>query len=383
MKFLPLILSNLKRRKLRSGLTLLSIVVAFILFGLLCAIKQALAGGVSYAKANRLITRDKVSIINLLPESYEQRMKAIPGVAAASHQTWFGGHYQDVKNFFMQTPVQPEEFLEMNPDVHLDPDQKKAWLATRTGAIVGRSLAQKYHWKIGDRLPIETPIWPKVDGSHTWDFDIVGIYDVTMKGADAALIFRYDYFDEGRQYLKGKVGWYTIRVNDAAHAADIAKRVDQEFENSSSETKTEPEGAFAQAWASQIGNIALITASIMGAVFFTILLVTGNTMSQSVRERAGELGVLKALGFKNSQVVAFVLAESCLLSVLGAVIGLLLAVVLTLRGDPTAGMLPAFALPHRDLAIGIAIALALGLTTGIFPAINAVRLRVADALRRM
>jgi putative ABC transport system permease protein len=383
MPFFHLIWSNLKRRKLRSALTLLSIIVAFMLFGLLCAIKQALAGGVSYAKANRLITRDKVSIIQLLPESYKARMKRIPGVVAASHQTWFGGHYQDPKNFFMQTPVVPEDFLDMNPEVKLAPDQKKAWLDTRTGAIVGRSLAEKYHWKIGSKIPIETPLWPKADGSHVWEFDLVGIYDSTIKGADAALIFRYDYFDEARQYLKGKVGWYTIRVQDSQQASAIAKQIDTEFENSSSETKTEPEGAFAQAWAGQIGNIALITASIMGAVFFTILLVTGNTISQSVRERSGELGVLKALGFTNTQVVYFVLAESCLLSILGALLGLAFAWLLTIRGDPTAGMLPMYSLPVRDLILGVMIALLLGFLTGIFPAVNAMRLRVADALRRM
>jgi putative ABC transport system permease protein len=383
MKFLPLIWSNLKRRKLRSALTLLSIVVAFILFGVLCAIKHALAGGVSYAKANRLIVRDKVSIINLLPETYKERMKRIPGVAAASHQTWFGGHYQDQKNFFMQTPVVPEEFLEMNPEVTMPEDQKKAWFTTRTGAIVGKSLADKYHWKIGSKIPIQSPIWAKQDGDHTWEFDLVGIYESSLKGADQALLFRYDYFEEARQVAKGKVGWYTIRVQDAQRAAEIAKQIDREFENSSSETKTEPEGAFAQGWASQVGNIALITASIMGAVFFTILLVTGNTMSQSVRERAGELGVLKALGFTNNQVVTFVLAESLLMACLGAGLGLLLAWALTARGDPTGGMLPLFSMPARDLLIGAAIAVALGIVTGIFPAMNAMRLRVADALRRI
>ncbi|HVU99953.1 MAG TPA: FtsX-like permease family protein [Verrucomicrobiae bacterium] len=383
MRFFPLIWSNLRRRKLRSALTLLSIIVAFVLFGLLCAIKQALAGGVSYAKADRLITRDKVSIIQLLPRSYEDRMKRIPGVAAVCHQTWFGGHYQDPKNFFMQSPVDPEEFLDLNPSVKLPEDQKKAWLATRTGAIVGRGLAEKYHWHIGSKVPIESPIWPKTDGNHVWDFDIVGIYDTDVKGGDTALLFRYDYFDEARQYLKGKVGWYTIRVKDASQAAEVARRVDQEFENSPSETKTEPEGAFAQGWASQVGNIALITASIMGAVFFTILLVTGNTMSQAVRERAGELGVLKALGFTNIQVVSFVLVESCLLAAMGAICGLGLAWLFTSRGDPTGGMLPMFYLPWKDLLTGLGIAAVLGVITGFFPALNAMRLRVADALRRM
>jgi putative ABC transport system permease protein len=384
MKYFHLIWANLKRRKLRTTLTLLSIIVAFILFGVLCAIKQALSGGVNFAQADRLIVRDKVSIIQLLPESYKERMKRVPGVAAATHQTWFGGHYQDPKNFFMQNPVEPQEFLDMHPEIVLPADQLKAWLQTRTGCIVGKKSAEKYHWKIGDRIPVQTPIWTKSDGSQTWEFDIVGVYDATKKGTDTTpLFFRYDYFDEARGYGKGKVGWYTIRVKDPTQAAQIAKLVDQEFENSDAETKTEPEGAFAQGWASQIGNIALITAGIMGAVFFTILLVTGNTMSQSVRERSGELGVLKALGFTNGQVMAFVLAESCLLAALGAALGLLAAWAVTSRGDPTGGMLPLFYFPIKDAFVGIAIAICLGIATGFFPAMNAMRLRVADSLRRI
>ncbi|HTQ30991.1 MAG TPA: FtsX-like permease family protein [Opitutaceae bacterium] len=384
MKFLHLIWSNLKRKKLRTILTLLSIVVAFILFGFLSAIKQALTGGIDVAGANRLIVRHKVSIIQLLPESYEQRMKRIPGVAAAVHQTWFGGIYQDPKNFFMQCPVVPEEFMDMFPELILPPEQMKAWLATRTGAVVGRKTAERFHWKIGDRVPIMSPIWGKSDGSHLWEFDIVGIFDGREKNTDTTpLFFRYDYFDEARPRFKGWVGWYTIRVTDAARSADIAKQVDAEFENSPAETKTEPEGAFVQAWVSQIGNIVFITASIMGAVFFTILLVTGNTMAQAVRERTGELGVLKAIGFTHLQVLALILCESCLLAVLGGAIGLGLAKLMTAGGDPTHGMLPLFFFPTRDLLVGLEFSVVLGLVTGIFPALQAMRLRVADALRRM
>ena len=384
MKFLPLIWSNLKRKKLRTSLTLLSIVVAFILFGFLSAIQQALVGGVQLAGADRLIVRDKVAIINFLPVSYQERMDRIPGVDFATHQTWFGGVYQDPKNFFMQNPVEPEKFLKMHPEVILPPDQLKAWLATRTGAIVGRRTANRFHWKIGDQVPIRSTIWSGPDGSRTWTFDIVGIYDGKDKGTDTTpLFFHYDYFDEARQYAKGQVGWYTIRIKDPSQAAAVARRVDEEFENSPAETKTEPEGAFIQAWASQIGNIVFIVAAILGAVFFTILLVTGNTMAQAVRERTGELGVLKAIGFTNGQVVALVLAESCLLTVLGGTLGLGLAWAFISRGDPTSGLLPLFFLPTRDLLIGVGISLVLGLVTGIFPALQAMRLRVADALRRM
>jgi putative ABC transport system permease protein len=384
MKFFHLIWSNLKRKKLRTSLTLLSIVVAFILFGFLSAIQQALVGGVKMAGADRLVVRHKVSIIQMLPESYKARMDRIPGVDYATHETWFGGIYQDPKNFFMQAPVVPEELLKMYPEVVLPPAQSNAWLQTRTGAIVGRKSAERFGWKIGDKVPIQSTIWAQQDGNRTWDFDIVGIFDGKNKNTDTTpLFFRYDYFDEARQDAKGEVGWYIIRIKDPAQAAEVAKRVDEEFENSSAETKAEPEGAFIQGWASQIGNIVFIVAAILSAVFFTILLVTGNTMAQAVRERTGELGVLKAIGFTNVQIVSFVLAESCLLTVLGGALGLGLAWLMISRGDPTSGLLPLFSFPTRDLLTGFGISVALGFVTGIFPALQAMRLRVADALRRM
>jgi putative ABC transport system permease protein len=384
MKFLHLIWCNLKRKKLRTSLTLLSIVVAFVLFGFLSAIQQALVGGVKMAGADRLVVREKVSIINPLPESYKARIDRIPGVDFATHETWFGGIYQDPKNFFMQAPVVPAELLKMYPELVLPPAQSNAWVQTRTGAIVGRKSAERFGWKIGDKVPIQSTIWAQQDGNRTWTFDIVGIFDAGNKNTDTTpLFFRYDYFDEARRNAKGDVGWYIIRIKDPAQAVEVARRVDAEFENSSAETKTEPEGAFVQAWASQIGNIVFIVAAILSAVFFTILLVTGNTMAQAVRERTGELGVLKAIGFTNAQIVSFVLAESCLLTVLGGSLGLGLAWLMISRGDPTGGLLPLFSLPTRDLFVGFGISVALGFVTGIFPALQAMRLRVADALRRM
>jgi len=385
MKFLHLIWRNLMRKKLRTSLTLLSIVVAFILFGFLCAIRQALVGGVEVAGRDRLIVRDKVSIINLLPVTYKQKMERIPGVELATHQTWFGGHYQDTRNFFMQNPVEPEDFFKVHPEISLPKEQMKAWLETRTGAVVGRKSAEKYNWKIGDKVPILTPIWPHSDGDQTWTFDIVGIYDSTDKRTDTTpLFFRYDYFDETRpNWGKGQVGWYTVKIKDPSQAVKVAAAIDSEFENSPNETKTEPEGAFVQAWASQIGDITLIVEAILAAVFFTLLLVTGNAMAQAVRERTGELGVLKAIGFSNGQMLGMVLAESLLMAVLAGSLGLGLAWMMISRGDPTGGLLPMFVFPVTDLVIGFGIAALLGFASGIFPAVQAMRLRVADALRRM
>ncbi len=269
MKFLHLVWSNLKRKKLRTILTVLSIVVAFLLFSFLSAIKQALVGGVRVANANRLVVRHKVSIIQLLPVSYENRIGQIAGVDLVTHETWFGGIYQDPKNFFATMPVEPEKFLEMFPEIVLPEAQKQTWLKTRTGAIVGRTTAERFHWKIGDRIPIQSPIWPRENRDEAWEFDLVGIYDGANKATDTSqFFFRYDYFDEARAWGKGQVGWYLVRVKDPTRAAQVATAIDKDFANSPFETKAEPEGAFAKAFAQQVGDIGAIMTAILSAVFF-------------------------------------------------------------------------------------------------------------------
>jgi putative ABC transport system permease protein len=384
VRFLPLIWSNLRRKKLRTTLTLLSIIVAFVLFGYLSAIRQALVGGVSLAGANRLFVRHKTSIIQLLPQTYKNRIERIPGVAKATHFTWFGGHFGESKHFFPQMPCVPEELLDMYPEYLLPEEQKHAWLKTRAGAIVGRKTADFFHWNVGDKVPILSSIWVKTDGSQLWEFEIVGIFDGAEKNTDTTqLFFHYDYFEEARRWSKGTVGWYIVRVADLNKAPQTAQAIDTDFGNSTAETKTETEAAFTQGFAKQIGDIALITAVILGAVFFTILLVTGNTMSQAIRERIGELGVLKALGFTDRRVLALVMVESCLLSGIGGTLGLTLACLLTAGGDPTGGRLPLFYFKPGDVLIGLGITIGLGILTGLFPAIQAMRLRVADSLRRM
>lgn len=383
MKFFVVIASNLKRKKLRTLLTLLSIAVAFFLFGLLCALKAALVGGVSMAGADRLITRHRVSIIQAIPISYRTRIAAIPGITGIVSQSWFGGIYQDPKNFFPSVAVEPKELLDMFPEYVLPQDQKETWFKTRTGAIVGRATATRFGWKIGDRIPLHSPIWRREGGNDSWEFDLVGIYDGAKKGTDTSqLFFHYDYFDEGRAFGKGSISWFTIRVADPAQADRLAARIDQEFANSPAETKTEPEGAFAQGFAQQVGDIGLIVTGILSAVFFTILLVSGNTIAQSVRERTEELGVLKAIGFSNQLVLRIVLAESCLIAVIGGTLGLGTAWLLTLGGSPAPGLLPVFYIPTPNLILGVLLVIVLGLITGALPAFQAMRLGVAEALRR-
>ena len=383
MKFFSLVWSSLKRKKLRTALTLLSIFVAFVLFGLLCAIKEAFTAGVTMAGADRLIVRHKVSLIMNLPVTYGSRMERIPGVTSAVSWTWFNGLYQnDPKNFFGSFPVNPEPFLAMHTEYALPEDQKQAWLKSRTGAIVGRTLMDRFKWKLGDRVALTSPIWPR-KGEQAWEFDIVGIYDGTKKSADTSgFFFRYDYFDEARSYGEGLVGWYVVRVGDPDRASEIAKAIDNEFAKSPYETKAEPEGAFAQGFVQQMGNIGTILIAILSAVFFTILLVAGNTMAQSVRERTEELGVLKAMGFTNELVLALVLAESCLIAAVGGLAGLGLALLVTSGGSPVPSMLPVFYLPTHDVALGVGLVFVLGFVAGIVPALQAMRLQIAVALRR-
>jgi putative ABC transport system permease protein len=383
MKYLYLVWSNLKRRKLRTLLTLLSIMVAFLLFGYLGAIRQAFSQGVDVAGADRLIVRHKVSIIQLLTESYESRIEQVPGVANATHATWFGGIYQEPKNFFAQMSVEADEYFDFYPEYLVSDEHLAAFQATRSGVIAGRRLLERFGWEVGDRIPINATAWLKKDGGGTWEFDLVGVYDGAEKGTDTSqFFFRYDFFEETRQAGSGLVGWYIVKVGDPEQAAETAAAIDAEFANSPRETKSEPEGAFIQGFANQIGNIGLIITAIVSAVFFTILLVAANTMAYAVRERTNELALLKAVGFTDNGVLGLVLGESLVLTALGAALGMGLAWFLVSLGDPTNGSFPTFFVPPGSFVTGLALVLLMAMLAGILPALQAQRLQIADALRR-
>jgi putative ABC transport system permease protein len=383
MKFLPLIWRNLLRQKVRTLFTTLWIVVAFVLFGVLAALNLAFSAGVDVADMDRLIMTHKVSLIQLLPISYQDRLLAIPGVVGVVHQTWFGGVYQDPKNLFMQTAVEPERFLRMFPEYVMPADQRARFIAERTCAIVGRGTANRFGWKVGDRVPIQATIWTKRDGSRAWEFDICGIYEGAKPGVDTSwFLFHYDYFDEGRQFGQGLVGWYTIRIADPTQAAAMIQKIDATFANSDYETKTVPEKAFLQSFAQQVGDVGSIIRAIISAVFFTILLVAANTMAQSVRERTNELAVLKTLGFGNGLILSLVLIESFAIALAGGGLGLGLAWLFTLGGDPTGGLFPDFYIPGSSMALGLVLAVGLGFVAGVMPAVQAMRLQIVDALRR-
>ncbi len=383
MKYLPLVWRNLMRRKIRTFITLLTIVIGFLLFGLLMAIRAAFTLGVEVAGADRLVMIHKVSFIQLLPLSYQARIATVEGVSGVTHQTWLGAYYQEPGNFFANIAVDPEAFLAIYPEVEVPPDQVKAWVANRTGAIIGVDLAARFGWKIGDRIPMQGTFFRPPDG-RPWEFTVAGIYASSARGFDKTqLFFNYRYREETVQEARGSVGWYVIRVADPARADQLANRIDSLFANSPAETKTATEKAFVQAFAKQIGDIGTIMMAISGVALLFILLITGNTMAQSIRERTSELGVLKTLGFSHGRILSLVLLESTLIALLGGGIGLLIAWGITSMGDPTGGFLPAFYLPTRDLLLGIVMVLVLGLATGILPALQAGRLKIVDALRRI
>lgn len=379
MKYLGLVLANLRRKKTRTVLTVGSFAVALFLFGMLAAIHFAFYQGIEVAGADRLVVINRVSLIQPLPISYRERLMQMAGVQAVTSANWFGGVYQDERNFFPQFAVDHETFRGIYPEFVIPDEQWAAFSSDREGCVVGAALAQRYGWKLGDRIPIRGTIFP-----GTWEFNVRAIYRGSRPGDDEGQFwFRRDYLEErGPQWIKGLVGWYTVRVAEAGEAAAVARAIDSHFANSPFETKTEPERAFAASFAKQMGNIQALILIIGGVVFFTLLLVTGNTQALSVRERTTELAVLKTVGFSDRFVLLLVLAESSLLALAGGVAGIAAAKLIT---PGLTQALPGFTvfLPTSDVLLGLSLALAVGVAAGILPALSAMRLRVVDALRRV
>jgi putative ABC transport system permease protein len=380
MRFLPMLWANLRRKKIRTLLTTGSFVVAFFLFGLLAAIGYGFRQGIDAAGADRLVVIGRTSIIQPLPLTYMARLQRLPGVQDVAHSTWFGGIYQDPKNFFPQFAIVPEDWRRMYPEFVIDEAQWRAFLAERQACVVGAKLAARFGWKIGDHVPLKAPGYL---GGGSWDFNIRAIYHGTRPDADETQFWlRHDYlYEKAPAYWRGIVGWYVVRVADPDQAVAVAKAIDAEFANSTSETRTQTESAFAAAFVNQIGNIEFLIRAIGSIVFFTLLLVTGNTMAIAVRERTNELAVLKAIGYSDRFVLGLVLTESVLIALVGGSVGLWLARGLVAQ-DITQGLILLY-LPASALALGLLVATGAGLLAGLLPAVGAMRLSVIDALRRV
>ncbi|NDK37849.1 ABC transporter permease [Pseudoxanthomonas gei] len=383
MKYFSLIWSALFRSKTRTFLTLLSVIAAFLLFGLLDSVRVAFNSGSSVAGADRLVVASRLSITQMLPYSLTPQIESTPGVKKAAYAAWFGGIYKDARNFFPNFSVS-DNYFELYPEFIVNPAELKAWQTDRTGAIVGESLAKRNGWKVGDTIPLQATIFPQKDGSNAWPLKMSGTFkleDSKRKGEENQLVFHWKYFDEANQYTNGMVGWYIVKLDNVDHATRVARAIDAISQNSDHETKSQTEQAFQQSFAKQFADIGLIVTAIMGAVFFTLLLLTGNTMSQAVRDRIPELAVLKTLGFTNGTVLALVLVESILLIVLGGVIGMgLAAVIIPILSAASNGLLSLPSIPSQTWLLGLSLMLGIGIVVGALPAMRAMRLKIVDAL---
>ena len=382
MKYFSLVWAQLFRSRTRTLLTLLSVVAAFLLFGMLDSVRVAFSSGGSVEGANRLVTASRLSITQSLPIRLEAQIRQVSGVRDVTYGMWFGGIYQDPKNFFPNFSVAPNYF-DVYRELQIDPAQLQDWQQTRTGAIVGETLAKQFGWKIGDTIPLQATIFPR-GGSNDWPLELKGIYRSKDRALAAneerQLMMNWKYFDESNDYIKNQVSWYTVTLDNPEQSSRVAQAIDAISANSDHETKTQTESAFQQAFVKQFADIGMIVTSIMGAVFFTLLLLTGNTMAQAVRERVPELATLKTLGFKDSTVLTLVMVESVLLIGLGGLIGMgLAALILPAISPKSMGMLPPH-VPTPTWLVGIVLIVVIGIVVGLLPALRAKRLKIVDAL---
>jgi putative ABC transport system permease protein len=379
-----LVWAQLFRKKTRTVLTLSSVVVAFLLFGLLQAVQVAFESGADTADARRLLTTARYSIIEPLPMAHTRAIERVPGVVAVASADWFGAKYQNESNAFPVFAVDPARYLDMYPEFTVSPVHREAFVKTRTGALAGRRLVERYGWSVGQKLPIASEIHTRIDGTLNWEFDLVGVLDAddpAVQGNTDMVLINVAHFDEARQFGRGQTGWYIVRIADSSQARAISAEIDRLFANSPHETKTQPEKEFAIGFAKQIGDIGALVTRILVAVFFTILILTGNTMAQAIRERIPELAVLKTLGFSDRVVTALVLGEALLLLGLGAAVGMLGAVgVLPALNARTGGRFPPLFVDAWTWALAAVIAVALATAIGLPPALRVARLRIVDAL---
>ena len=379
MKYLPLIWANLMRRKVRTVFTILSVFIAFMLFGLLGAVDHAFTGGVELAGADRLMVMNKVGLIDAMPLGYEDRIASVPGVAVVTLQDWAGAYFQDPRQQITGFAVDPPSFLDVHQEMQLPPAQRQTWLDDKTGVIIGAALVKKYHWTVGDHVPLRSNIWRDKEGNSTWDVNVDGVY---TGGEDDFLLMHYKYLNDKRAFRNNQANMFVLRVSDPSRLGAISSDIDALFANSDAETKTQTEKAFLQGFAAQLGNIGKIVTGIVTAVLFSMLLVIANTMAQSIRERTSELAVLKALGFSRRGIGSMVLGESLLVTVLGGLLGLGFGAMVAGGLGASLPFLQDFHTPPASLGVGILLMLLLGFLAGLMPAAQAMRLQVAAALRR-
>jgi putative ABC transport system permease protein len=385
MNDLLLIRKNLFRKKLRAILMLFSILIAFLIFGVLAGFERAFNAGEDVAAADRLMVVNKINFTQPLPIAYVNRVRALPGVRQVTHFNWFGGYYQEPKNFLIVMAVEPESYLQVYQDqIDIAAGARQAFSRERTGVLVGESMLKKWGWKVGDRVPIMSNIFTQKNGSRTWDFTIVGTFVARKPSVDTNfMVLQYEYFNETQNLGRDLIGWMALNTASPSDNDGVAKAIDQMFANSFYETSTDTEKAFNKAFAAQLGNIALIVALVVGAALATILMIVGNTMVMAVRERTREIGVLKTLGFSGGRILRLILGEAVLLALLGGLPGIVLAALFAAAMETSVGnFIPGFAVTPGIALKAILLMLGFGLATGLIPAIAAMRLKIATALGR-
>ncbi len=376
------VVANMFRKKTRTILTLLSVITAFLLFGLLQSLSHLFDAGADFVGVTRLVTQARVSFTQPLPLSMVPKLEAIPGVARVAYSQWFGGVWQTNSQVFTFA-LDPQRYHDVYPEWVMPEEQWKAFIGTRTAMIAGRLLADQYGWKVGQKIPLSSNIYPQKNGSKSWAFDLVGIYDgkdENWKKRTNAVFINHEYFDEANQFGKGRTNFFILKLAEGSNAEAISKTIDAMFENSPDETKTQTEKEFNLSFVKQIGDIGLIVRWILFAVFFTLLLVVGNTMAQSVRERVPELAVLKTLGFSDGSVLGFVLAEAVALCLSGGLVGLVLATLLGAMVEKGTGGQFQLRVDAFVWSVGIAAILVMSIAVGLLPALRARRLKIVDAL---
>ena len=383
MKFRRLIFANLFRKKIRLILTIGSFAIALVLFTFLAVVNSAFNRGIDIAGADRLIIVNRIGLIQTMPISYGDKVRAIPGVKYVTQDHWFGGVYQDEKNFFPQFAIDPENHRKVYPEFIIPDEQWNNFVKDQQGAIAGATTAKRFGWKVGDRIPIKNALY---GATKTWEFNLDGIYHTEKADGDQSQFwFQWKNFDENvPAAVKSTAGWYILKLDSPDDAVRVAKTIDAMFANSSYETKTETESAFAAGFAKQFGNIEFLIITIGSVVFFTLLLVTGNTMAISVRERTAELAVLKAIGLTDRTILFLVLIEAMMIAFIGGVLGLLLAwASIPVISVALTGLLPPLLLSKTMLSLGLVFAIFVGMVSGLLPGIGAMRMRVVNALRRV
>lgn len=378
------VIASLGRKPVRLMLTWLSLVIAFLLFMLLRAIATALTGGVSVSEVQRVIVDAKYSMTDNLPMAHIQAIGRLPGVQDITPSVWFGGYYQDPKQTFTTLPVDQARYFKVYPEVEIEPDVLERFRHTRYAVVAHESLATEYGWTVGQSLPMMGDIWPREDGSRGWDFLFAGSYQ-TPPGSriPKALLLRHDYFNESvTDWVKDQVGWAVVRVDAGTDAQTVIRAIDGLFENSSDPTKSMSESAYAEEMANEIGDLGLIASMILGAVFFTLVLLTTNVVSLGFRERIAEFATLKSLGFRDSAVFNLVLTESLALCIVGAGCGVVLALLIEpVLAPQLEQVMSGVRMTWLHSAQAMSIAVVLGTAVGILPALRARRLPIAQALR--